>query len=136
MDVNVKAKTGFVHGKFSLRKGEVAAIPEAVAKELQKAGLVEPVSAATAAQAAAAAKPTAAPRGRAGAAKATAKKMTDDSGAFPAGDGTIGDRAPAGGDNNPADPPGLGGVPGSGDGDDGSVGGDSSTGTGAGEESK
>lgn len=40
MNVAVKAKSDFVHGKFSLTKGEEASMPEATAKDLRNAGLV------------------------------------------------------------------------------------------------
>lgn len=41
MDVKIKAKTSFAHGRFNLDRGQEAEMPEAVAKDLAKAGLVE-----------------------------------------------------------------------------------------------
>lgn len=41
MDVKIKAKTSFAHGRFNLNRGQEAEMPEAVAKDLEKAGLVE-----------------------------------------------------------------------------------------------
>lgn len=38
--IDVTAKTAFVHGYLSMTKGETAAIPEAMAKDLEAAGLV------------------------------------------------------------------------------------------------
>jgi hypothetical protein len=40
MDVKIKAKTSFAHGRFNLNRGHEAEMPEAVAKDLEKAGLV------------------------------------------------------------------------------------------------
>lgn len=47
MDVKIKAKTSFAHGRFNLNRGQEAEMPEAVAKDLEKAGLVEVGKAAT-----------------------------------------------------------------------------------------
>jgi hypothetical protein len=58
MDVKIKAKTSFAHGRFNLDRGQEAEMPEAVAKDLEKAGLVEVGEAAKAPEGKKAAEPS------------------------------------------------------------------------------
>ncbi|HEY8606626.1 MAG TPA: hypothetical protein VIM12_05870 [Noviherbaspirillum sp.] len=45
MEVKIKAKSGFAHGKLNLKRGDEAMVSPATAKDLEKVGLAEIVEA-------------------------------------------------------------------------------------------
>jgi hypothetical protein len=73
MDVKIRAKSSFTHSRFNLAKNQECLMPEAMAKDLEKAGLVEMAGdkpAASAAKTTKTAASKAAPRGNKGASAA------------------------------------------------------------------